>query len=78
VALERELRTYEAKKAELEQHQGKYVLIHGDMIVDVIDTYPDAIRQGYRQFGVNDPFLVKRIEIPETAQTITRLLSPAC
>ena len=78
MALERELRTYEAKKAELEQHQGKYVLIHGDTVVDVIDTYPDAIRQGYRQFGVSDPFLVKRIEIPETAQTITRLLSPAC
>ncbi|MGH7559109.1 MAG: hypothetical protein ACREMD_15280 [Gemmatimonadota bacterium] len=77
MALEREKETYRAKRAELEPHQGKFVLIHGDTVVDVFDTYADAIRHGYRQFGAKDPFLVKRIEIPETVQTITRLLNPA-
>lgn len=76
--LDTELRTYKEKLAELEQHQGKFVLIHGEQVVDIFDTYADALRQGYREFGVDDPFLVKRIEGVETAQCITRLLDPMC
>ena len=75
MALEKELATYESKKAELESEAGKFVLIHGDEIVGTFDSYADAIQEGYQQYGVREPFLVKRIEIPETVQTITRLVS---
>ena len=73
--LDSELATYAEKQDELEAHQGKFVLVHGDCIVEIFDTYADAISHGYRLYGVREPFLVKRIEIPETAQTITRLVA---
>jgi len=34
MALEKELETYRNKLAELAQHEGKYVLIHGDKVED--------------------------------------------
>jgi hypothetical protein len=73
--LHRELATYAEKQDELEGHQGKFVLIHGDSIVEIFDTYADAIGHGYRLYSVREAFLVKRVEIPETAQTITRLVA---
>lgn len=76
MSLENEKETYREKLPELEQYEGKWVVIHGDTVVDVFDTYSDALRQGYRQFGTEDPFMVKRIERPETAQSITRLMDP--
>ncbi len=75
--LEREKKTYDEKLSELEQHRGKFVLIHGEEIVDFFESYSDAISRGYHDFGL-DPFLVKRIEGTERIQLITRLLDPAC
>lgn len=76
MSLEKELETYRENLGELEQHEGKFVLIHGDDVVDIFDAYSDALRQGYREFGTDDPFLVKRIQRPETAQSITRMFDP--
>lgn len=76
MTLERELATYKQKLPELKEHEGKFVLIHGDDVVDTFSSYEDAIKEGYAKFKL-EPFLVKRIQSFERAQFITRLLSPA-
>jgi hypothetical protein len=73
--LERELATYREKLPELVQHEGKYVLIQGDRVADIYGTYQDALRQGYRQFGL-DPFLVKQIMSTERIHFVTRAIEP--
>ncbi len=55
MALERELQTYQQRLPELLQNEGKFVLIHGDDVVDVYGTYEDALKEGYAQFKL-DPF----------------------
>ncbi|MBZ5676431.1 MAG: hypothetical protein LAP61_19490 [Acidobacteriia bacterium] len=75
MALERELETYKSKLPELltNEGEGKYVLIHGDQVVDVFGTYEDAIKEGYSKFQL-EPFLVKQIQTVEQVQFISRLL----
>jgi hypothetical protein len=75
MALEKEMATYHAKLPELKEHEGKYVLIHDDQIVDFFATYEDAIKAGYQQFQLG-PFLVKRVSAIETVQHITRNILP--
>jgi hypothetical protein len=71
MALEKELATYQAKLPELKQHEGKYVLIHGDQVVDTFTSYDDALKEGYKQFGLK-PFLVKQILTIEPVFSFTR------
>ena len=74
-SLATELATYERHKEELvNASQGKYVLIHGDEIAGMWDTYQDALGAGYKQFGLQ-PFLVKQILGIERVQFFTRDLS---
>ncbi len=73
--LEKELETYKSKLPGLKEHEGKFVLIHGNEVVDVFGTYEDAMKQGYSRFGL-EPFLVKQIQSIEQVQFITRLLPP--
>lgn len=75
MTLEHELATYEEHLPELAQHEGRFVLIHGDDVVDTFSSYADALRQGYRQFGLR-PFLVKRIETVEQVHFISRSIVP--
>jgi hypothetical protein len=59
--LGRELAAYEQHRDELlRSSAGKFVLVKGDDIVDVLETQRDAIHVGYQKFG-NVPFLVKRV-----------------
>jgi len=58
--LEIEQRTYEARQQELLAHQGKYVVIKA-ADVGVYDTYEDALKAAYDEFGLQ-PFFVRRIE----------------
>jgi hypothetical protein len=76
MALEKELETYKAKLAELKEAEGKFVLIHGDTLAGVFDTYDDAIKQGYERFGL-EPFLVKQVRAIEQVQFISRFLEPS-
>jgi len=70
--LARELATYERRKDELlAAHEGKFVLIHGDDVAGIWDTYKDALEAGYGQFGL-DTFLVKQICGIEQIQFFTR------
>jgi hypothetical protein len=67
--------TYRAHFDELAPHEGKYVLIRGDEIFDTFSSYEDALKQGYRQFGLNG-FLVKQIRAVEKVHYITRAITP--
>jgi hypothetical protein len=71
MALEKELATYSAKLADLKQHEGKFVLIQGDVVVDLFSSYDDALKEGYKQFGLV-PFLVKQIHAVEPVYYFTR------
>ena len=71
MALEKELAIYRAKLPTLKQHEGKYVLIHGDDVVDFFSTYEDAIKAGYQQFKL-EPFLVKQVATTEPVFFISR------
>lgn len=75
MALERELKTYNDHVASWTEHNGKYVLIHGDDVVDFFAAYEDAIKAGYQRFKL-EPFLVKQINAVETIQHITRHVLP--
>ena len=76
MALERELATYKRKLLpELKEHEGKFVLIHGESVIGTFTSYEDAIKDGYEKFKLN-PFLVKRIQVFEQAQFVSRLLDP--
>ena len=73
MALEKELQTYKAKLPELIADEGKFVLIHGDDVVDVYGTYEDAIKAGYGKFQLQ-PFLVKQIQSVEQIQFVSRFV----
>jgi len=75
MALETELAVYQAKLAELQANVGKYVLIHGEDVIDTFGSYEDALKAGYAQFGLN-PFLVKRIQAVESSLFISRYIKP--
>jgi hypothetical protein len=59
--LDKELETYRVKLSSLLVNEGTFVLIHGAEVEDTFDTYGDAMKAGYRLFGLA-PFLVKQIE----------------
>ncbi len=69
--LKEELKTYEDNKAELlKSDRSKFVLIKGDKIIGIYDTYNDAIKIGIDKFG-NVPFLVKQILEVEPRENFT-------
>lgn len=58
---EKELETFESMRAELlGKASGKYALVKGDQVIDVLESQQDAIKRGYELYG-NEPFLVKQI-----------------
>lgn len=71
MALEKELATYQANLAELKRHEGKFVLIQDDKVIDLFSSYDDALKEGYKQFGLT-PFLVKQIHAVEPVYYFTR------
>jgi len=75
MALEKELATYRAKLPELKQHEGKFVLIHGEQVIDTFTSYEDALKAGYKQFNL-EPFLVKQIQTVEPVFYFTRAINP--
>jgi hypothetical protein len=77
MALEKETATYQRELPSLLDRSGSYVLIHGDHIASVWQTYEDAIQEGYRVFGLQ-PFMVKKIQLPEVARRFTRDIGSVC
>jgi hypothetical protein len=72
MALEKELETYKSKLPELLVDEGKFVLIHGDKVIDTFGTYEDAVKDGYAKFGLQ-PFFVRQIQSTEQIHFISRL-----
>ena len=75
MTLEKELQTYKNKLSELKKDEGKFVLIHGDDVIDTFSSYDDAIKEGYKRFHL-EPFLVKQISSIEQIQFISRSIIP--
>lgn len=75
--LEKELKKYNEELSNLLSQEGKFVLIHDHEIVDVFDTYEDALKVGYERFNL-EPFLVKQIHAVEQVQYVTRFLDTPC
>ena len=69
--LSKELETYEKNKPKLlKDSRGKFALIKGEEVVNVFDTYADAVKVGIDKFG-NSPFLVKQILEVDQPQNFT-------
>lgn len=75
MVLVKELAIYQSKLSELKTDEGRFVLIHGEELVDTFDSYEGAIKAGYSQFGL-ESFLVKQIRFLEQPQFISRLAAP--
>lgn len=75
--LQAEIDTYNAKLPELLSSVGKFVLIKGDVVEGIYDTYADALKVGYQKFKL-DTFMVKQIAPAEQIQFFTRDLDLEC
>lgn len=75
--LDQEVATYKKKLPELQANAGKFVLIKGDAVEGVFDTYADALNVGYQRFKL-DKFLVKQIGIAEKILHFSRDFEAAC
>jgi hypothetical protein len=75
--LKTELETYERKKSDLIADAGKFALIKGDAVLGIYESYADALKIGYEKCGLN-PFLVKKIQVIEPINLITRDLALSC
>lgn len=71
----KELATFERNKDNLASEEGRFVLIQGDEIAGVWDTYKDALEAGYGKYGLT-PFLVKQVRGVEEVQFFTRDIFP--
>lgn len=61
IRLEHELRYYEALKPELlRESEGKFVVIKGDTVAGVFDSFESGYLAGNERFGDTD-FLVKHV-----------------
>jgi hypothetical protein len=59
-AIEREISTFRLKYAEIKKHEGEFVLIQGDAVVEYYPSYGDALNDGYKRFR-DDTFLVQEV-----------------
>lgn len=70
--LQLELETFQTMLPELlTRAAGKYVLIHGDELVGIFDSWGEASNAGYKSFGL-EPVLVKQIVEHEEPVFVSR------
>lgn len=69
-----EIATFERQKDELlnSGNEGKYVVIQGDRVLGIWDTYQDALQAGYGTVGLDRSFLVKQLSGLERVHFINR------
>lgn len=77
MALECELATYQARLPALLAHEGQWVVVHQDRVAGIWQTFEDAMRAGYKEFGLG-PFMVKQIHAIEPVHHYTHELPPTC
>lgn len=63
MALETEIRAFEAKRDELERlHNGKFAVFHDKNLVGVFDNFNAAAAEAVRLFG-RGPYLIRQIGV---------------
>ena len=73
---DRERITYQRLKADLLAHaEGKYVVIVGDEVEGPLETFDDALRAGYRRFGLG-PLYVKHVTTVDPLVEIAHEITP--
>ncbi len=72
--LNKELDTYALNLPSLIASAGKFVVISGENVAGIFDTYNDGLKFAYKEFGLN-PFLIKKISPSEHVSFFTRELS---
>jgi hypothetical protein len=62
--LANEIATYQKELPRLlaEGHAGRHAVVHGNDIVNIWDTYADALQYAYERFGLDTRFAVKKID----------------
>ncbi|MBH1970838.1 hypothetical protein FK216_06010 [Moraxellaceae bacterium AER2_44_116] len=75
--LDTEIATFNEHLPTLISHLGKFVVIKGEKIEGIYDTYSDALKFGYQKFKL-EPFLVKKISPSEQVLFFTRDFSQPC
>lgn len=78
MTLDQELKTYRDRLPTLLEHEGKFVVITGDQVVDILSAYEDALKKAYEICGVDKPFLVKQIEAVDQVCYFTRSINVPC
>jgi len=63
--IQREAQTLRDNRAKIMENVGKFVLIHGESIVDYFPSYGLAATKGYDLFGLKD-FLVTEVRAHQT------------
>lgn len=72
LTLQDEARTFDAALPRmLQQNEGRFAVIRGQDIGQILDTYEEALRWGYEHHGLA-PFLVKQINAVETVAQFSR------
>ena len=62
--LSKEQAAYEARRAELERdHNGEWVVFHGEELVGIYDDFQDAAEDALRKFGLG-PYLIEQVGTP--------------
>jgi len=69
--LNTEIETYNSKLPELLKSIGKYVVIKDETVGGVFDTYNDALKYAYKEYGLNQ-FFIKKISPAEQVSYFTR------
>ena len=73
---DREQATYEKARPDLlSRAEGQYVVVVGDAIAGPVDTFHEAMRLGYAEFGLG-PLYIKQIFAEEPASEATRDVDP--
>ena len=71
MALKKQWETYQHELPALLDRAGKFALIKGDDVVDVLDTFDDAMKDGYRRFGLAG-FMEQQISAVDAVEHFTR------
>lgn len=72
VGFDREKATYERLRPEWLAHgPGRFVVIVGDQVEGPVETFREALRVGYRRFGLG-PLFVRQVLAAEPVAEVTR------
>lgn len=62
--LKLENETYSKHLTELiASSEGRYALVVGERLIGTYETYADAVQQGYKEAGLEVPFLVRKVSL---------------